>query len=458
MVHMHIKAFAKLGILILLLLAPFPCIAVTVTGAIFTHDPSRIVKCGGKYYVYFTGRDCPMISSSDLIHWEAGPPVLSGIPAWARAAVPGNTEDWIWAPDVIFVNGKYYLFYAFSTFGSQVSVIGLVTSPTLDPTSPDYHWTDEGMVVSSDTKSDFNAIDPCPVLDKHGDLWLSFGSWFGQGIVLVKLDKSTGKPVSGYTSLAAGQSTGPEASFITYHGGYYYLFENEGLCCRGVNSTYKIMMGRSQEIAGPYLDKSGKRLAAGGGTLFLGTEGERIGPGCIGILSEHGIDRFSFHYYDGNVNGRPTLGLETLVWGADGWPIPGDDLAAGRYEIVAKGSKIALGVSRQGTLIGLVRDQTSKVDIWNVQRAGDGYYTISSIDSGEYLGQRGSDGIIRIVRSDSPDKDDQLWRIEQLSDGAYRILSKGDEDAISAGSRHGKPVLIAPWTGQGEQEWLFSSR
>src|SRR5579883_3047616 len=290
--------FSRLALLALLTLWPLMCRAANLTGDYFTHDPSRIVKCNGKYFLYCTGPDCPMRYSTDLVHWEVGPAVLKEIPAWARQAVPGNKGDWVWAPDVIFLNGKYCLFYAFSTFGRKISVIGLATSPTLDPSSPGYHWTDQGMVVSSNDTSDFNAIDPCPVLDEHGDLWLSFGSWFGQGIVLVKLDKTTMKPVSDYYSLARKQSTGPEASYIYRHRGYYYLFENEGFCCRGVNSTYQIMMGRSKAITGPYLDKQGKSLDDGGGTLFLGTEGVRIGPGCIGILSEGGLDRFSYHYYD----------------------------------------------------------------------------------------------------------------------------------------------------------------
>jgi arabinan endo-1,5-alpha-L-arabinosidase len=318
----------KLAVVAFLALVPVASSAATLTGDYFTHDPSRITKCNGKYFLYCTGRDLPMRYSTDLVHWEIGPPVLTEIPAWARQAVPGNRGDGVWAPDVIYLNKKYYLFYAFSTFGRKISVIGLLTSPTLDPMSKDYHWTDQGMVVSSGDTTDFNAIDPCPILDEHGDLWLSFGSWFGEGIVLVKLDKNTAKPISNFYPLAMKQKTGPEASYLYRHGGYYYLFENEGFCCRGVNSTYQIMMGRSKSITGPYLDKQGNDLANGAGTLFLGTEGNVIGPGQIGILSEKKADRFTFHYYDGANNGRPTLGFGTFTWGSDGWPSANIDPAA----------------------------------------------------------------------------------------------------------------------------------
>ena len=146
---MNSRALMTIVLLAFLALLQFKSPGAMLTGDYFTHDPSRLVKCNGKYFVYFTGPDCPMRYSTDIIHWQTGPGVLSDIPAWARKAVPGNSGDWIWAPDVIYLNNQYYLFYAFSTFGRKVSVIGLATSPTLDPASPDYHWTDQGVVVSS---------------------------------------------------------------------------------------------------------------------------------------------------------------------------------------------------------------------------------------------------------------------------------------------------------------------
>jgi arabinan endo-1,5-alpha-L-arabinosidase len=101
------------------------------------------------------------------------------------------------------------------------------------------------------------------------------------------------------------------------------LFVNWGLCCRGVQSTYEIRVGRAKSVAGPYLDKNGVNLLGGGGTLFLGREGPYIGPGQTGVLLDGTNEWVSYHYYDGRRGGLASLGLRKLEWGADGWPIAG---------------------------------------------------------------------------------------------------------------------------------------
>jgi arabinan endo-1,5-alpha-L-arabinosidase len=438
--------------------------AASVIGENSLHDPSRITLCNGKYYVYGTGPGISGRVSTDLIHWTRGPSVLDHVPDWAHQAVPKASGDFVWAPDVLLLNGKYDLFYSYSTFGSRVSVIGLVTSPTLDPDSPNYHWTDQGQVVASNTQSAFNTIDPCPILDAQGRLWLSFGSWNQGGIQLVELDKNTGKPISGFTPLAQKQKTGPEASYLHYHDGYYYLFENEGLCCQGMNSTYQVMMGRSKTITGPYTDKAGKDLRLAGGTLFLGSNGERIGPGCIGILHEDDLDRVTFHYYNGLENGRPTLGLETLIWGADGWPQAGTDLPSGRYSIVSKASGLALGVQNGSRADGTPIDQSAyrrePSQQWNVTPTGDGYYGLASVGTGKYLDLFGcspKDGT-KIDQYPWLNNDCQRWRIEQTSDGAYRLIAKGGGTAITVSGGTKTPqagVEGDAWKGNQSQEWIF---
>jgi len=112
-----------------------------------------------------------------------------------------------------------------------------------------------------------------------------------------------------------------EASYIYHHGEFYYLFVNWGECCRGVKSTYNIRIGRSHDITGPYLDRTGTDMLPGGGSLFLGSEGRFIGPGHAGIISAGETDWFSCHFYDGERDGMRTFGLGRLRWGADGWPL-----------------------------------------------------------------------------------------------------------------------------------------
>jgi arabinan endo-1,5-alpha-L-arabinosidase len=292
-----------------------------LTGDCYVHDPSTIVKCKQTYWLFATGPGGVSRYSSDRLEWHTGPPVFKTLPDWVTTAVPRNRGA-IWAPDIVRQGKRYRLYYSVSTFGRNRSVIGLATNATLDPADPDFEWKDEGSVVQSVETDSYNCIDPCPFVDGKR-MWLAFGS-FWSGIKLVQLDPATGKrlsPDSPVLSLATHPpSTAIEASYLYRRGGYYYLFVNWDLCCRGVNSTYNIRVGRSRSVTGPYVDRDGMAMMQGGGTLFLGTSGTKIGPGCIGILRDGGKEWFSCHYYDGNANGRPTLDIQPLTWSADGWP------------------------------------------------------------------------------------------------------------------------------------------
>jgi arabinan endo-1,5-alpha-L-arabinosidase len=284
------------------------------------HDPSAIIKCGHKYWLFFTGPGVASYYSKDLLQWERGPSVFTNAPAWAAQAVPANRWMYYWAPDVIHLGKRYLLYYAVSSFGKNRSAIGLATSPTLNPNNSKYKWTDQGIVIQSTNTDNFNTIDPAASVDEQGHLWLAFGSFWG-GIKLIQLDPDTGKRMatnSPMYSLAFNDSI--EASYIHRHGDFYYLFVNWGICCRGVNSTYEIRVGRSRTITGPYLDKTGTDMMAEGGSPFLKTDGSFIGPGQTGIFSESGRDWLSCHFYDGTQLGRPTLAILPLQWNKDGWP------------------------------------------------------------------------------------------------------------------------------------------
>lgn len=287
------------------------------------HDPSTIQKCKNEYWIFFTGNRTPSIHSTDLTNWTAGPATFAEAPAWVAQTVPANRNANFWAPDVIKVGDRYLLFYSASSFGKNTSAIGVATNATLDPSDASYKWTDGGMVVQSLENDDFNCIDPCPILDKDGKLWLSFGS-FWSGIKMIELDPATGKriaPNSPMYNLAHWDSI--EASYLYRHDDHYYLFVSLGLCCRGDNSTYNTRVGRADRITGPYLDKEGKDLLLGGGTPFAATEGQFIGPGQVGIFEQDGKFLLTTHFYDGTANGMSRLSIRPLTWSADGWPIAG---------------------------------------------------------------------------------------------------------------------------------------
>ncbi len=288
----------------------------------YVHDPSTIIREGGDYWFFCTGMGVNAYRSRDLTTWEGSKPVFTQMPAWHRDVVP-DQKGHLWAPDVIKNGDRYFVYYSVSSFGVNTSAIGLATAATLDPASPDYGWRDEGIIVQTRKEDKFNAIDPAIFRDDDGRLWMSFGS-FWSGLKLIELDAKTGKrvaPDSPLFSIAWKEAI--EAPAIHKRDGWYYLFVNWGICCRGVESTYEIRVGRSRDITGPYLDRDGVDLMKGGGTAFLATEGTMIGPGHVGIFSEDGKDWLGIHFYDRAQNGRPTFALRTLTWGDDGWPVAG---------------------------------------------------------------------------------------------------------------------------------------
>jgi arabinan endo-1,5-alpha-L-arabinosidase len=296
------------------------------------HDPCAIRE-GDTYYVFSTnlgggaGAQIPWRTSKDLLTWEKGGYVFSGIPEWANEAVPGTGG--IWAPDISYFNGRYLLYYACSTFGKNRSAIGLATNTTLDPASPDYKWVDQGLVFESKPGDDFNAIDPSHVVDRDGRHWLAFGSFWG-GIKLIELDPATGKPLPGKPqvySLAKRPTDDPgldaiEAAFIIERGGYYYLFCAFDFCCRGENSNYYTVVGRSRSITGPYGDANRYAMSTGNGSIVLKHDSDSRwrGPGGASILRDGTQDYIVYHAYDARREGTPTLRIAPLVWSPDGWP------------------------------------------------------------------------------------------------------------------------------------------
>ena len=295
---------------------------LTLTGVTFpVHDPT-LVKDGDMYYVVSTGAGIPIHCSKDMLSWDICGRVFRIPPVWVIKTIPGVGD--LWAPDLVFWNGKWHLYYAASTFGSNHSAIGLATNTTLDDRNPAYKWVDEGMVISSDVADNYNAIDPNLVIDQNNQPWLVFGS-FWSGIKMRKIDGTTGKldsaDVTVYT-MAGRPGNGPiEGAYVVHHGGYYFLFVSFDFCCRGAASTYKIMVGRSTAITGPYADRDGMLMTTGGGSLVYAGDDRWHGPGHNMVYVESGTYWLVYHAYDAQINGVPTLRIEALQWDGDGWPV-----------------------------------------------------------------------------------------------------------------------------------------
>jgi arabinan endo-1,5-alpha-L-arabinosidase len=288
------------------------------------HDPV-IAKEDDRYFVFSTGSLIPFICSDDKVTWEFCGRIFESNPAWTRDINPDLTD--IWAPDISYFNNRWHLYYAVSSFGSQNSAIGLATNITLNPDSPDYQWVDQGEVFRSQPGDPWNAIDPNLVLDESGEPWLAWGSWWN-GIYMRKLDISTGKLAADYSTVhhLADRSTDPdhtsaiEGVFIVRRADRWYMFVSFDLCCQGVKSTYNVRVGRSDKLAGPYVDRAGVPLMEGGGTLILSAYGPWKGPGHNGILVEENVYWMVYHAYDANQIGISKLRIESISWDADGWP------------------------------------------------------------------------------------------------------------------------------------------
>jgi arabinan endo-1,5-alpha-L-arabinosidase len=281
-----------------------------LTGNLGTHDPTLINE-NGTWWEFQTGAGIyGKVSHNGGLQWDPLPSVLPNGLSWWRTYVPNQAGIDVWAPDVKVYNGRTYMYYSVSTFGSRVSLIGLLSASSIAAGD----WRDDGLVIRTTESNNYNAIDPDLTVDANGAAWLSFGSW-NSGIKLTRLGSNM-KPTGTLYSIAS-RSGGIEAPTIVLRNGYYYLFVSTGTCCQGVNSTYQIRYGRSTSITGPYVDKSGANMMNGGGSLLDGGNDRWKGPGGQDIAGTSVIVR---HAYDAQDNGNAKLLISNLNWDSDGWP------------------------------------------------------------------------------------------------------------------------------------------
>lgn len=296
-----------------------------VSPSISVHDPVMI-RQQDTYYIFCTGMGIRKWSSKDLKNWKAEKPVFNTAPKWAVNAVP-DFKGHIWAPDISFYKGLYYLYYSVSQFGKNTSAIGLATNTTLNSEDPAYKWIDHGEIISSaQGRDNWNAIDPNFITDKKGKPYLAFGSFWG-GLKLVQLSndrKHLSSQSPGLITIAsrkrnANDPNPIEAPFIFKKGRWFYLFASIDYCCRGPKSTYKIIVGRAKDLKGPYLDKTGTNLQTGGGTVLQAGDENWYGVGHNAVCSSDGKDYLVYHGYDAKDKGSPKLIIKVLNW-QQGWP------------------------------------------------------------------------------------------------------------------------------------------
>ena len=462
------------------------------------HDPSTVIAENGKFYAYGTGAGLPISVSDDGWTWRRAGNLMQAVPGGRPGpdvlARGGNNT---WAPDVIRSGDKYFIYY--SAPGTQPkSAIGLLVGRTLDPSSPDYKWEDGGPVVWSDGVEDSNAIDPGVFRDPmNGSLWLTYGSYFGY-IRLVELDPKTGKRLHPERK-AVNIAINGEASTMMFRDGWYYLLLTHGSCCVGANSTYNIRMGRSRNVAGPFLDNVGIDMLQGGGKLFLGSGGRYIGPGHFGLLDlGGGVQKFSLHYEaDLDRGGISVLDIRPLLW-RDGWPVAGDNVKEGIYQLESARTGTALELAVQGVPVGGLRGRGARgggppipvqdvsqvsgswpsgpIDVrmspfmaqaqqkWAVTPVanaggypGSPYFKITIAGTERTLAA--TDDRELVVAPAFTGAPEQLWRIDQITDGTYRVMPKRYADQSLALSAIGSsaPTLSRVTPDGDRHRWMLKT-
>jgi arabinan endo-1,5-alpha-L-arabinosidase len=473
---------------------------LALDGAVQIHDPSTIVECNEKFYTYGTGGSC-LVSDDG---WT-----------WRRGVTPARRGM---APDLIHLGDRYYLYVAANIGGQPKAAINMIWSPTLDPNSPDYKWEEGGIVASSDGVEFCNAIDPGVFRDPtDGKLWLVYGSYFGY-IRLVQLDPRTGKrldPASKPVNLAINC----EAPDLIYHDGWYYLLATHGSCCRGADSGYNIRVGRARKVTGPFLDHTGLDMLLGGGKLFVGSGGRVIGPGHFGLLDlGDGVQKFSCHFEaDLDRGGASVLDIRPLLW-RDGWPVAGDHFKEGTYEIESVRTGTALELAVEGVPVGGARarglrgagpggrggggggrgmfggrggvippqdvaEVSTKWPAGNVDVRLSNYlcqaqqkWTVTPVaEAGGYPGAPyfkitiagtdrtlavGEDGELVTLPAFTGGHE-QLWRLDQLTDGTWRIMPKfasTARESLVVSAIGSSFATLAKFDPAGDkQRWLFKT-
>jgi len=291
------------------------CVAPNaVTGDTSVHDPTICRDNTGKYWVFSTAVGLEIRTSTDRKAWTLVGKVWPNGANWTDPFTL-TSNGVLWAPDCTIINGEFWLYYAASSFGSQHSAIFLAKSKTGLPGS----WTHEGLVTSTPPPTnDFNAIDPNLLID--GNNWiLSFGS-FWSGIKSLSLNPTTGLPINQTVtalSTRTANSGAIEASVLFKFKNFYYLFTSWDNCCESTDSTYNIRVGRSTTPTGGFVDKNGRALTAGGGSLVLGPHDSINGPGGQDLLLDRDGPIIVYHYYTPSGN---FLGINKLDF-SSGWPV-----------------------------------------------------------------------------------------------------------------------------------------
>lgn len=297
-------------------------IGITYTNPVITFssaaDPT-VIRTEDGFYLYATQTDkywVPIYFSKDLVNWEFKRTAFRNA---TKPQIPGGGA--FWAPEIRHINGKYVLYFSWAKWGDgDASYTAVATS---DSPLGDFVNSKELL-----TKEDFgsNCIDQF-YYEEDNKKYMFVGSFNGIYVTELTDDGLSVKRNENGTPTLKKQVCGKafEGTNIYKKNGYYYLFASINNCCDGERSRYKVVVGRSQDLLGPYLDKSGKDMINNAWELVLEGDGQKFfGPGHNSIIvqDDAGTDWMIYHSYvkeNGEVGGRLGM-LDRVLWTEDGWP------------------------------------------------------------------------------------------------------------------------------------------
>ncbi len=274
-------------------------------------DPTIIKAADGYFYMYATEdtRNVPIYKTQDLINWK-----FVGT-AFTNNSRPGfEPNGGIWAPDINYINGKYVLYYSMSVWGGEWTC-GIGVAVAEKPEGP---FVDKGKLFRSNEINVQNSIDQF-YIEEGGKKYLFWGSF--RGIYAIEL-ADDGLSVKEGTEKLQIAGTAFEGTYIHKKGEYYYFFASTGSCCNGVNSTYKLVVGRSTSLLGPYLDKNGKDMMQNGHTIVINSNSKFLGNGHNSeiVQDKDGNDWVFYHGIDKTKPESRVLLMDQIKWDTNQWP------------------------------------------------------------------------------------------------------------------------------------------
>ena len=300
-------------------------IGMTYTNPVITFssaaDPT-VIRTDEGFYLYATQTNSywiPIYFSKDLVNWEFKRSAFRNATKPKPDVLPGGGA--FWAPEIRYINGKYVLYFSWAKWGDgSISYTAVATS---DSPVGDF-LNAKPLLITDDFGS--NCIDQF-YYEEDGQKYMFVGSFNGIYVTELTDDGLSVKRDADGKLVLKKQVCGRafEGTNIYKKGKYYYLFASINNCCDGINSRYKVVVGRSEKLLGPYVDRKGKDMLDNSWELVLEGDGETFfGPGHNSIIipDDAGTDWMIYHSYvkeNGAVGGRLGM-LDRIVWSADGWP------------------------------------------------------------------------------------------------------------------------------------------